>query len=120
MTGSCILRGMVKSKCLRLAGEAVQDFTSSVELSELFFFGAEFGRVRDERAAGAARRMFDVQHFVIEDVLDGALRNVGVVHAAIEQDVVGARIVAAELAAPGASAPTDVGASEFSFKVFRI
>ena len=111
---------MVKSKCLRLAGEAVQDFTSSVELSELFFFGAKFGRVRDERAAGAARRMFDVQHFVIEDVLDGALRNIRPVHAAIEQDVVWAGIVATELTAPRAIAPANVGASKISFEVFRI
>jgi len=103
-----------------LAGEAVEDFAGAVELGELFFFGAEFGRMGDERAAGAARRMFDVQHFVVEDVLDGALRDVGAVHASIEQDVVGAGVVATELAAPGAIAPANFGASEFSFEVFRV
>ena len=74
----------------------------------------------DERAAGAARRMFDVQHLVVEDVLDGTLRDIGAIHAAIEQDVVGAGVVATELAAPGAIAPADVGASEFSFEVLSV
>lgn len=64
--------------------------------------------------------MFDVQHFVVEDVLDGALRDTWAVHAAIEQDVVGAGVVATELAAPGAIAPADVGASEFSFEVLSV
>ena len=57
---------------------------------------------------------------MVKDVLDGALRDVGVIHAAIEQDVVGAGVVAAELASPGASAPADVGAGEFSFEVFFV
>jgi hypothetical protein len=103
-----------------LAGEAVEDFTGAVELVESFFFGAEFGGVGDQRAAGAARRVLHVQHFVIEDVFDSALRHIGAVHAAIEQDVVGAGIVAAELAAPRAGTPSDVGASELSFKVFHV
>ena len=64
--------------------------------------------------------MFDVKHFVVEDVLDGALRDFGTVHAAIEQDVIGARIVTAELAPPGAIAPANVWAGEFSFEVFRV
>jgi hypothetical protein len=64
--------------------------------------------------------MFDVKHLVVEDVLDGALGDVGAVHAAIEQDVIGAGVIAAELTAPRASAPTDVGAGEFSFEVFRV
>ena len=103
-----------------LAGEAVEDFAGLGELGELLFFGAEFGGVGDQGAAGAARRMFDVKHLVVEDVLDGALGDVGAVHAAIEQDVIRARVVTAELAAPGTSAPADVGAGEFSFKVFRV
>src|SRR5579871_4039244 len=87
----------------RLAGEAVEDFAGAVELGKLFFFGAKFGRVRDQGATGAARGVLDVEHFVVEDVLDGALRDIGAVHAAIEQNMVGAGVVAAELAAPGAS-----------------
>ena len=73
-----------------LACQVVQDFAGLLELGELLFLGAEFGGVGDQRAAGTARRMFDVEHFVVEDVLDGTLRDVGAVHAAIEQDVVGA------------------------------
>ncbi len=64
--------------------------------------------------------MLYVEHFVVEDVLDGALRDVGAIHAAIEQDVIGAGVVAAELTAPGSIAPADVGAGEFSFEVFPI
>ena len=103
-----------------LAGQTIENLPGAIELLEQFFFGAKFGRVRNERAARSARRMFDVEHFVIEDVLDGALRNVGAVHAAIEQDVVGAWVVAAELAAPGAIAPANIGASELSLKVFFV
>jgi len=76
--------------------------------------------VGDQGAAGAACWVFDVEHFVVEDVLDGALWDVGAVHAAVEQDVIRAGIIAAELAAPGAMAPADVGASEFSFEVFFV
>ena len=82
-----------------LAGETVEDFAGAGEMGELFFFGAEFGRVRDERAAGAARRMFDVEHFVVEDVLDGALRDVGAIHAAID------RFTDATVAKPGYAVP---------------
>ena len=52
--------------------------------------------------------MLYVEHLVIEDVLDGALRDAGAVHAAIEQDVARAGIVAAELAAPASGTPADV------------
>ena len=79
---------------------------------EEFFFGAKLGRVRDQAAAGAAGGMLDVKHFVIEHVFDDKLRDFGAVHAAIEKDLIGAGIIAAELAAPAAGAPTDVGANE--------
>ena len=76
--------------------------------------------MRDEATAGAASGVLDVEHLVIEDVLDGELRDIGTVHAAVQQNVIGAGIVAAELAAPSASAPSDMGTGEFSFKVFRV
>jgi len=53
--------------------------------------------------------VLDVEHLVVEDVFHGALRDVWAVHAAIEQDVSGAGVVAAELATPAFCAPADVG-----------
>ena len=94
---------------MRLAGELVEDSAGLIEVGELFFFGAEFGRVGNKRAAGAPGGMLDVEHLVIEDVFHGALRDLGMIHAAIQQDVAGTRVVAAELAAPALCAPTNVG-----------
>ena len=75
---------------------------------EAFFFGAKFGGVRDEAASGAASGMLHVQHFVVKDIRHDRLRDPGTIHAAVEDDLIGARIVAAELAAPTAAAPADV------------
>jgi len=50
---------------------------------EAFFFGAKFGRMRNEAAARAARGMFYVQHFVIKDVFNHGLRNARAVHATV-------------------------------------
>ena len=81
-----------------------------MELGELFFFGAEFWGVGDQGASGAAGGVFDMEHFVVEDIFYGASGNVGAVHAAVEQDVAWAGVVAAELAPPIFCAPADVGA----------
>jgi hypothetical protein len=54
-----------------LAGEVIEDAAGAGEIGEEFFFGAEFAGMGDEAAARPARRMFYVEHFVIEDVLDG-------------------------------------------------
>jgi len=40
-----------------------------------FFFGAKFGGMGDKAAAGTTRGMFDMQHFVIQDVFDDKLGN---------------------------------------------
>jgi hypothetical protein len=61
----------------------VEDAAGAVEIGEEFFFGAEFGGMGDEAAAGAAGGMFDVEHFVVEDVFDGDLGDTGMIHAAI-------------------------------------
>src|ERR1700749_3067214 len=68
--------------------------------------------MREKAAAGAARGMFDVKHFVVKDVFDGDLGDAGMVHAAIQEDLIGAGVVAAELSAPASSAPADVGTAE--------
>ena len=74
----------------------------------------------EEAAAGAAGGMFDVEHFVVEDVLDRDSGDGGMIHAAIQKDLIGAGIVAAELTAPTAGAPADVGAPQTSRKVFFV
>jgi len=95
------------TKCVS-AGEAVEEFAGRVEMFVAFFFGAKFGRMGDKAAAGTTRGMFDMQHFVIQDVFDDKLGNGRAIHAAIEDDLVGAGIVGPELAAPTAAAPGNV------------
>ena len=97
-----------------LAGEAVEKTTGSVEFGEKLFFGAEFAGVGDEAATGASGGVFDMEHFVIEDIFDDELRDERMVHAAVEKDLVGAGVVAAELAAPTAPAPAEMRALEIS------
>src|ERR1700676_3297032 len=98
----------------------VEDAAGAREIGEEFFFGAEFAGVRDQSAAGAPRGMLDVQHLVVQNVFDGAARDRGAVHAAIQQNLVGAGIVAAELAAPASCAPADSGALQSAGKKTRI
>src|SRR5579864_2082577 len=102
------------------SGEVVEDTAGTIEFGEAFFFGAEFAGVRNEAATGAARRMFDVKHFVEEDVLDGELRNTRAIHAAVEKNLIGTGIVAAELAAPASQAPADVRALELAFEILPV
>src|SRR5208282_1763901 len=101
-----------------LASEVIEDFAGQGELVEAFFFGAKFRGVGNERAAGAAGGMFDVQHFVKQDVFDDKLRDARPVHAAIQQNLIGTGIVAAKLPPPATDAPTDVGPAEFSTEIF--
>src|SRR6266436_3355294 len=61
----------------KLAGEVVEDAAGAAEIGEEFFFGAEFAGMGYEATAGAACGVFDVEHFVIEDVFDGNLRDGG-------------------------------------------
>ena len=89
------------------AGQAVEEFAGGVELAKSFFLGSELRRVRDEAAAGATRGMFDVQHLVVKNILNDKLRHFRAIHAAIQQNLIGAGIVAAELSAPAAAAPSD-------------
>ncbi len=103
-----------------LPGEAVEEAAGAFELREEFFFDAEFARVGDERTSGAACGMFDMEHFVVEDVLDDELRDERMIHAAVEKDLIGAGIVAAELAAPGTSAPTEMRAGERAAEKFLV
>lgn len=103
-----------------LSREAVEEAAGALEFGEKFFFGAKFAGVRDKRATGTPRRMFNMQHFVIEDILDDELRDAGVIHAAVKKDLVGPRIVTAELAPPGARAPAEMRTHETPFEEFSV
>jgi len=103
-----------------LVGEAIQEAAGAFELGEEFFFGAEFAGVGNKRTTGAARGMFDVKHFVVEDIFDDELRDERMIHAAIEKDLIGAGIVATELAAPRARAPTEMRAGERAAEEFLV
>ena len=64
--------------------------------------------------------MFDVEHFVIEDVFDGNLGDGWVIHSAIQKDLIGSRVVAAELAAPASCTPAYVRALQTPGKIFFV
>lgn len=66
------------------AGKVVEDAASARKIGEALFFGAKTGGMRHKAATGTARGMLYVQHFVKEHVLDGDLRNAGMIHAAVE------------------------------------
>ena len=73
----------MSGSCSVLAGQVVEDSSCASEIGKEFFFGTEFGGMGNETAAGAARGVFDVEHFVIEDVFDGHLRYARMIHTAI-------------------------------------
>jgi len=102
------------------AGEPVEEAAGAVEFGEALFFFAEFAGVGNESAAGASRGMLDVEHLVEQDIFDGALRNAGMIEAAVEQNLVGAGIVTAELASPAAEAPADMGFMQLAGEIFVI
>jgi len=64
--------------------------------------------------------MLHVKHFVVEDVLRDKLWDMGMIHAAVEQDLIGAGIITAELAAPSAVAPAEMRATESPREIFSI
>src|SRR5215470_16893748 len=95
----------------------VEDAAGGREVREALLFFTEFAGMGDQAATGAARGMLDVKHLVEENVLDGQPRHSRPIHAAIEQDLVRAGIIAAELAAPTSFTPADMGALELALKI---
>ena len=64
--------------------------------------------------------MFDVKHFVEENVLHDELRDGGMVHAAIEKNLIRTWIVTTELAPPGAGTPTEMRTHKISCEEFSV
>ena len=61
-----------------------------------------------------------MQHFVVEHVGNDKLRDPRAIHAAVQDDLIGTRVVAAKLAAPAAGTPTDVRTRKSPCKILLI
>src|SRR5260370_33874086 len=92
------------------ASEAVEDAPRALEFRKALLLRSKFPRMRDHAAAGAARRVLDVQHLVIQNIFHGARRNVRAIHPAIQQNLIRSGIVTSELPPPAPRAPSDVRA----------
>src|SRR5580765_4614416 len=102
------------------AGQLIENTAGAVEIGESLFFATKFTRMGNEAAAGAAGRVFYVEHFVIEDVLDGDSGDGWMIHSAVQKDLIGSRVVTAELAAPISRTPADVGPIQTTGKIFFV
>src|SRR5215469_11887983 len=97
--------------------QVVEELAGSVKVFIAFLFGTKFGRVGDEAAAGAARGMLHMQHLVVQDILYNELWNARAIHATVQYDLIGAGIVATELAAPPSAAPGNMRTRELARKI---
>jgi len=104
------------SEALRSSGQTVEEAAGSEEIGEALFFFAEFAGVGNEAAAGTAGGMLDVKHLMEEDVFDDEAGDFRAIHATIEKNLIGAGIITAKLAAPGARAPTNVRTAELGIE----
>jgi hypothetical protein len=84
------------------------------ELGEEALFGLELAGVNAAAAGLDADGMLEVEHLVVEEILDGAARGVGTVEDAADDDGVVGGVVVAEHAAGVMSRPGEGGAAEES------
>src|SRR5438093_13431905 len=98
----------------KLASEAVEDAAGACEFREALLFFAKFAGMRNHAAARAASGMFDVQHFVEQNIFHGACGNARTIHAAIQKDLIGAGIVTTKLPPPASRAPSNVRALQLA------
>ena len=82
------------------------------EFGEEALFGLELAGVNAATARLDADGMFEVEHLVVEEVLDGAARSVGAVEDAADDDGVVGGVVVAQHAAGVVGAPGEGGAAE--------
>ena len=88
--------------------ESIKNFASAGEIRKALLFFAKLPGVRNQTTTGTPCGMLYVEHFVKKDIFHGALWDSRPVHTAIQQNVIGSRIVAAELAMPASMAPANV------------
>jgi hypothetical protein len=83
-----------------------------IEFGEEALFGLELAGVDAAAAGFDADRMFEVEHLVVEEVLDRAAWGVGPIEDAGDDDSVMSGVVVAEHAAGVVGAPGECGAAE--------
>ena len=95
-----------------MALEAFEVGFCGVEFGEEALFGLELAGVDAAAAGFDADGMLEVEHLVVEEILDGAARGVGAVEDAGDDDGVVGGVVVAEHAAGVVGAPGEGGAAE--------
>ena len=66
----------------------LQKFSRARVMSEPFFLGAEFGRMRLQSARGGAQWMLHVQHLVIQNEFHRVGRHLGTIQPLVHHDLV--------------------------------
>jgi hypothetical protein len=92
--------------------EALEVGLGGVEIGEEAFFGLELTGVNAAAAGFDADGVLEVEHLVVEEVLDGAAGSVGTVEDAGDDDGVVSGVVVAEHAAGVVSGPRECGTAE--------
>lgn len=102
------------------ACDMIEPFLRFVKQRVAFLFGEKCFRVRVAAAFNDARRMFDVQHLVIEDVFDKPLGNIWRVQRLADDDGVEGAIMMAENAARASLRPGERGLFQFVVKITTV
>src|SRR5581483_2985390 len=89
------------------SGVAIEKFACPLVIQIPLFFHAKFERMSFDAAARGTKGMFDVQHFVEEDVFDDVTGHRGTIQPAIHDDLIKRGVETAQLRAPGAGAPAE-------------
>ena len=100
--------------------DAVEEFARAGVVREALLLGSKFAGVRLQPASRRADRMLRVQHFVVQDEFHGVCGHIGAIEALVHHDLVERRIVAAELGAPNALAPSDPRARKIPAEILRV
>jgi hypothetical protein len=90
------------------------------EMREETLLGLEFAGVNAAASGLHADGMLEVQHLVVEQILDGAARSVGAIEDAADHDGIVGRVIVAEHAAGVVRAPGEDRASEKTMEEARI
>src|SRR6266850_3391708 len=100
-----------------LACQAVEYSPRARKFREALFFLAKFSGVRHQAATGTPRWVLHMQHLVKQHIFHCELRHTRAIHSPVQQNVIGTRIVAAELPPPASIAPANVGALQLAVKI---
>lgn len=91
--------------------ETAEEPLGGFKLREQLFFSLEFLRVNTTAAATKPDWMFQVKHFVIDDVLDGATRHPRMIEGAAYDNRVVSGIVVPQATAGASAAPSHLRSS---------